>query len=329
MVGDPVAVCLCIGLGRLGGFHRGRRERTDRKDADLFEMSIEELMDVRIDTVYGASKHAESLAEAPASVTIITAEEIRRYGYRTLAEALQSAPGFYINYDRNYHYVGTRGFRRPGDYDTRILLLIDGHRVNESVGDAPPFGTQFPLDLDLIERIEIIRGPGSSLYGSNALLGVVNVITRRGESVKGLEVSGQTGSFDTHKGRITYGGLLQNNLDLLLSASVYDSGGPELYYREYDTPETNNGLVDNDDDQFDNLVAHASWGDFSLLLAHTGREKGIPTGAWDTVFGDPRTRAWDDTTLMGLTYAHAPVRTVRRQCPRGLQPHRLRRAIRV
>ena len=268
-------------------------------------MSIEELMDVRIDTVYGASKRTQSLAEAPASVTVVTAEEIRRYGYRTLADILRSAPGFYINYDRTYHFIGTRGFRRPGDYDSRILLLIDGHRVNENVGDSPMLGTQFPLDVDLIEKVEIIRGPGSSLYGSNAVLAVVNVMTRRGASVQGLELSGQTGSFDTRKGRITYGNRLQNDVELLLSASTYNSDGPELYFEEFDTPDTYDGRVRNDDDQFDNLVAHVSWGDFSLLLAHTGREKGIPTGAWDTVFGDPRTRVWDDTTLVGLTYARA------------------------
>jgi len=272
---------------------------------DLFEMSLEELMDVPIDTVYGASKHVERVADAPASVTIITAEEIRLYGYRTLADILRSAPGFYVNYDRNYHYVGTRGFRRPGDYDTRILLLVDGHRINENVGDAPTLGTQFVLDVDLIEKVEIIRGPGSSLYGSNAVLAVVNVVTKRGGHVKGLEVSGRTGSFDTQKGRITYGQLFENKLDLLLSASMYNSDGPTLYYQEFDAPETNFGTVRNDDDQFDNLVAHASWGDFSLLLAHTGRQKGIPTSAWDTVFGDRRTRTWDDSTLVGLTYAHA------------------------
>lgn len=274
-------------------------------EEDLFAMSIEELMDVRVDTVYGASKHLQTLAEAPASVTIITAEEIRRYGYRTLAEILRSAPGFYINYDRNYNYMGTRGFRRPGDYDTRILLLIDGHRVNNNVGDAPTFGTDFLLDTDLIEKVEIIRGPGSALYGSNAVLGVVNVITRRGGDVKGLELSGQTGSFDTQKARITYGDRFDKGVELLLSASTYNSDGPELYFREFDNPETSNGRVNNDDDQFDNLVAHLSWGDLSFLLAHTGREKGIPTAAWETVFGDRRTRVWDDSTVMGLTWTHA------------------------
>jgi iron complex outermembrane receptor protein len=271
----------------------------------FFDMSIEELMDVRIDTVYGASKRTQSLAEAPASVTVVTAEEIRRYGYRTLAEILRSAPGFYVNYDRTYHYVGTRGFRRPGDYDSRILLLIDGHRVNENVGDSPLFGVQFPLDIDLIEKVEIIRGPGSSLYGSNAVLAVINVVTKQGGSVQGLELSGKTGSFDTQTGRVTYGHRFQNELDLLLSASAYDSEGPELYFQDFDSPETHNGLAANDDGQFDNLVARASWGDFSLLLTHTGSEKGIPTGAWDTVFGDPRTRVWDDTTLVGLTFDRA------------------------
>ncbi|MBP7052373.1 MAG: TonB-dependent receptor [Phycisphaerae bacterium] len=274
-------------------------------DANLYDMSIEELMDVRVDTVFGASKRVETLAEAPASVTIITAEEIRRYGYRTLAEILRGAPGFYINYDRNYNFVGTRGFRRPGDYDTRILLLIDGHRANNNVGDAPTFGTELAVDVDLIEKVEVIRGPGSALYGSNAVLAVVNVITKRGEGVKGLELSGQTGSFDTQKARITYGERLDQGIDVLLSASTYNSDGPELYYREFDSPETRNGLVDNDDDQFDNLVARISWGDLSFLLAHTSREKGIPTAAWDTVFGDPRTRTWDCSTIAGLTWSHA------------------------
>ncbi len=273
--------------------------------ADLFDLSIEDLMDVRVDTVYGASKHVETVAKAPASVTIITAEEIRRYGWRTLAEILRSAPGLYGNYDRSYSYMGIRGFRRPGDYDTRILLLIDGHRINNNVGDAPTFGTDFLLDTDLIERVEIIRGPGSALYGSNAVLAVINVITKRGRDVNGLELAGQTGSFDTQKARVTYGDRFDRGIELLLSASTYNSDGPELYYQEFDSPETCDGRVYNDDDQFDNLVAHVSWGDLSFLLAHTGREKGIPTAPWETVFRDRRTRVWDDSTVAGLTWTRA------------------------
>ncbi len=277
---------------------------TPNAHEDLFEMPLEDLMNVSIDTVSTVSKYAQKLREAPASVTVITADEIRLYGYRTLAEILQSVPGFYINYDRDYTYIGMRGFRRPGDYDTRILLLIDGHRVNENVGDQLPSGTQFPLDVDLIDRVEVMRGPWSALYGSNALLAVINVITKRGRDIDGVELSGEGGSADTYKGRVTYGKVLGQDVEVLVSGTAYDSGGQKLYFKEFDAPATNRGWVDNDDDHFKNVMAQASWGDLTLLLTHTGREKGVPTAPWDTVFGDARTRTWDATTLVGLTYSH-------------------------
>jgi iron complex outermembrane receptor protein len=280
---------------------------TSTTDTDLFEMSLEDLMNVRIDSVSTVSKYTQNLREAPASVTIITADEIRRYGYRTLAEILQSAPGFYLNYDRDYHYLGVRGFRRPGDYDTRILLLLDGHRINENVGDQLPSGTQFPLDVDLIDRVEIMRGAWSALYGSNALLAVINVIPKRGRDVRGVELSGEVATADTYQGRVTYGDLLGKKAELLVSGTAYESGGRTLYFQEFDTPATNDGRVDHDGDRFQNVAALASWGDLSLLLAHTGREKEVPTAPWETVFGDPRTHTWDATTLVGLTYSRQVV----------------------
>ncbi|HPC96090.1 MAG TPA: TonB-dependent receptor [Sedimentisphaerales bacterium] len=273
-------------------------------ETSLFDMSLEDLMTVEIDTVYSASKHTQKVSEAPSSVTIISAEEIRKYGYRTLAEVLRSVPGFYINNDRNYDYLGVRGFRRPGDYDTRILLLVDGFRINENIGDSPLFGTQFLLDVDLIERVEVIRGPGSSLYGSNALLAVINVITKNGKALHGLEMSGEVASYDTQKGRLSYGEVFGNGLNLLVSATKGGGDGPELYFQEFDDPATANGLVRNDDSDFHNLLLRASFGDFGLIAAHTAAEKGIPTAPWDAVFGDHRTRTYDDTTLLGLIYEH-------------------------
>ena len=270
---------------------------------ELFDLSLEELMEVDVDTVYSASKYEQKLSEAPSSITIITADEIQRYGYRTLAEALRSVPGFYINYDRNYTYLGVRGFRRPGDYDTRVLLLVDGYRTNENVGDSPLFGTQFPVDIDLIDRIEIIRGPGSSLYGSNALLGVINVITKRGKAFDTLELSGELASAGTHKGRISYGTALSDTSDLLVSGTTYNSDGQRLYYAEFDDPSTANGLVTNDDDRFESLFLKATLGDFCLTAAYVDSEKGIPTAPWDIVFGDRRTRTNDETALIGLTYS--------------------------
>ncbi len=280
----------------------------------LYDLSLEELMDIPVDTVYGASKRMQKASEAPSSVTVVTADEIRKYGYRTVAEALRSVPGLYINYDRSFHYLGVRGFRWPGDFNGRILLLIDGHRVNENTTDAHVFGTEFILDVDLIDRLEIIRGPGSSLYGSNALLAVVNVITKTGKDIGGLEVSGALGSFDATKGRVTYGDTLGDDVEVLISGTSYDSDGPELYIPEFDDPATNNGLVRNDDDRFESLVANVQYGDLSLLLLHTEREKGIPLAPWNTVFGDSRARRWTEATVAALTYARDLSETWRFEC---------------
>src|ERR1017187_9837253 len=169
---------------------------------DLTEASLEQLGNIQ---VYSASMHLQSSGDAPSSVTVITAAEIREHGYRTLADILRTVRSFYVTYDRNYSSIGVRGFARPGDYNTRVLLLVDGHRLNDDIYDEAMIGTEFPIDIEMIQRIEIIRGPASSLYGSNALFAVINVITRRAQDVDGLELSAGAGSFNTYKGRISYG----------------------------------------------------------------------------------------------------------------------------
>ena len=137
--------------------------------------------------VYSASKSVQSVSDAPASVTVVTADEIQKYGYRTLADILRDVRGFYVTYDRDYSYVGVRGFGRLGDWNSHILLLVDGHRINDNVLGQAMIGTEFPVDVDLIERVEIVRGPSSSLYGAEAFLAVINVITRKAPGLKGLE----------------------------------------------------------------------------------------------------------------------------------------------
>jgi outer membrane receptor for ferrienterochelin and colicins len=151
----------------------------------LLDDSLEDLMSIKIDSVYGASGFTQKVTEAPASVTIITSDEIQKHGYRTLADILRNVRGFYVSYDRNYSYVGVRGFGLPGEYNNSITLLIDGHRVNDNIFDSALIGTEFPIDVDLIDRVEVIRGPNSSLYVASAFLGVINIITKRGRICKG------------------------------------------------------------------------------------------------------------------------------------------------
>src|SRR5437867_11878528 len=137
---------------------------------------------MEVPNVENACNYRQKASDAPASATIITADDVKKYGYRTLADILQSVRGFQVSYDRNYSFLGVRGFNR-GDFNSRILLLVDGHRINNSLSDSGFIGTEFILDTDLIERVEVSRGPGSSLYGNNAFFGVINVITRKGRDL--------------------------------------------------------------------------------------------------------------------------------------------------
>ena len=257
-----------------------------------------------IPIVYGAAKYDQKVNEAPAAVIIITAEQIRAYGYRTFAQILDSVPGLFTNTDRNYSYIGFRGFNRPGDYTSRVLLLIDNHRLNDAIYDQGGAGTETPIDVDLIDRVEIIKGPGSSLYGTNAFFGVVNVITKRGRDIKGAEVSGEASSFNTYRSRLTYGNKFSNGVEMLLSGSLSDSEGyRELFYPAFAS--TNNGIAKNADR--DNLYYYSgkvSYADFTILGGHQWRKKNVPTAAFGAVFNDNRDNTVDERTYLDLVYQH-------------------------
>jgi iron complex outermembrane receptor protein len=272
----------------------------ENKSTPLTELTIEKLLDIE---VYSASKFAQKTTEAPASVTIVTANDIKRYGYRTLADILRSVRGMFVTYDRNYSYLGVRGFNRPGDYNARVLLLLDGYRLNDTVYDTATIGQELPLDMDLIDRVEVVRGPGSSLYGSNAVFGVVNVITKRGRDVGGAEVSGEAGSFNSVKGRATYGQQWDNGAELMLSVTNFDSAGQNLYFPEFDDPASNNGIAhDKDQEQAKRFFAKIAHGGLSLTGVLSERIKEVPTALAETVFNDPRTETTDSETVLDLAY---------------------------
>jgi iron complex outermembrane receptor protein len=272
----------------------------------LTQKSLEELMNIEVESVYSASKYSQKVTEAPSSVSIVTAEEIQRHGYRTLAEILGSVRGFYVSNDRNYTSVGVRGFAPAGDYNTRILLLIDGHRINDNIYEQGLLGRELPVEVDLIERVEIVRGPSSSLYGTSAFFAVVNVITKRGRNLNGFEASTEVGSFGTYKARLSYGRKLSERSEVLLSGSYYDSAGQRrLYVKEFDAPGTNNGIAENaDDEKTASFFANVSLNDFTLHGIYGSREKGVPTGSFGTVYNDRRTRTTDRRGYLDLQYDH-------------------------
>lgn len=299
----PVALLLsCLAVaGLASGAQTGALSAT----SPLADLSLEDLMQIETPTVYGASKFEQKTTEAPSSVTVVTAEEIRRFGYRTLADVLQSVHGFYVSYDRSTTFLGTRGINL-GDFNSRVLVLVDGHRINNNLTDGAAIGTDFIVDVDLIDRVEIVRGPGSVLYGNNAFFGIVNVITRSGDQLKGAEVAGDYGSFNSYKGRVTYGNSLTNGLQWILSGSVYHSDGAhELYFEEYDTPAQNNGIAENADaDSSVSLYGSVSLHGFTLDGAFLERQKENPTAQYFTTFNDDRLETKDLRAYASLKYEH-------------------------
>lgn len=249
-------------------------------------LSLEQLLNVEVESVFGASKSLQKITEAPAAVTVITAAEVTRFGWRTLADVLRNVRGFYVTNDRSYEYVGTRGFLRPGDYSTRVLLTIDGRRINDNVYDQALIGEDFQIDLSEAERIEIIRGPSSSLYGSSAFFGVINVVTKTAASGQAAEVTFGGGSLGHEEARFRARVTFASGLAISASGGqAGEDGVSQLYYPEYDAAETNFGIADRRDYmRRKNLFARADYRDWTITGSYNVRRRGLPTGAYDVLF---------------------------------------------
>ncbi|MCF8456657.1 MAG: TonB-dependent receptor [Bacteroidales bacterium] len=274
--------------------------QADSLDMDaLFEMSLEELMNKQVIT---AAKYVQTTSEAASSISIITAEDIRNYGYSSLDEILNSLKGFYITNDRNYTYIGNRGFSRPSDYNNRILLLLNGHELNENVYGSALLGSELALNMDYIKQIEIVRGPGSCLYGTGAMLNVINIITKDGGEIDGVDVAATFGSYNKKEVAATYGSKFQNGLDFSVSGLLSQNDGIDFYFEELDAPETNNGISEgNDWDKLGGIFSTLKYKDLTFISSFTRRDKGIPTGAWETDL-DNKTWSRDERLFAEIAY---------------------------
>lgn len=168
-------------------------------DVDLFDMTLEELMDMEVTT---ASKKAEKISDAPAIVTTMSAQQIKSLGVQTLPQLMRYIPGFTVE-DTYWRgpIVTSRGVAMTL-YNDKILMLIDGVPAYEAVT------LEYYLDvvpITAIKRIEIIRGPGSTLYGTNAFSGVINVITKNGDAKNKLQAYVKGGSFNTKGAGFSFG----------------------------------------------------------------------------------------------------------------------------
>jgi len=184
--------------------------------ADLADLSIEELGNIQVTSV---SKHGERLSDAPASIYVITGEEIRRSGATRLPEALRLAPNLEVaQANANTYAVSARGFN--GTTANKLLVLIDGRAVYTPLFSGVFWDAQ-DVPLEDVERIEVISGPGATLWGANAVNGVINVITRRASDTQGGLAYARAGNLERGYGA-RYGGTLG------------DTGSYRLYGRNFD-----------------------------------------------------------------------------------------------
>ena len=266
--------------------------------------TAEDIGFVDIGDVYTAAKHLQSIKEAPASISIVTDEDIKYYGYRTLTDVVNNVRSFYTYSDRSYEYIGVRGFARLGDYGNRVLQLVDGHTMNDNIYGSFFLGHGFGVDLDLVKRIEFIRGPGSSLYGNNAVFGTVNVITKNGKDLNGLYTKLEAGSYDTYSGTVAYGNKFQDKYDLLISASFINSQGQDHYYSEFASAGVSGWARDCDTEKNWKFFVKASMGEVTFLANAGSRDKTVPTAVYGSIFNDDRLTLLDEKMFAELKWNH-------------------------
>jgi len=263
---------------------------------------LDSLLNIEISA---ASKYAQGIHEAPAAVTVITSADIEAHGYRTLEEVMQMVRGFYVSNDRNYSYLGVRGFSRPTDYNDRIVLLLNGHSMNENVFGSAFFGTELGIDLEHVERIEIIRGPGSALYGTNAMFAVINVVTKTGNTLNGGRARVDAGSYGHVGGAAEFGRRENSGLDWSLSGQWADVQGQRLYFPEYDELATNYGFSENDDwDEYFGFVGSAQYKEVAIQGSFSNRTKAVPTGSYETEFDHDNSQTEDRRAFLECKIDH-------------------------
>lgn len=262
-------------------------------------MSLDDLLRVEVQS---ASRYAQPLADSPASVTVIDQEELRRHSYRNLAEALSSVPGVYVSNDRNYSYLGVRGFSRPGDYNSRILLLTDGARRNDALYDQAHIGHEAPIEIDWVKRLEFLSGPASAVYGANALFGIANAVMLDGGDVNGARLSVDAGSGRSRRLGLVAGQRVDSEQDWFFGFAAYGARGNDLYFGEFDDGTRDGWARGLDGEQYQKAYGKLRLGNWRLTGNLSSRDKNLPNAPFLTAFGEPGTRTLDQHALIELAY---------------------------
>ncbi|PLX17482.1 MAG: hypothetical protein C0599_13495 [Salinivirgaceae bacterium] len=225
---------------------------------EYYKMSLEELMNVK---VVSASKTEQDIGFAPADMMVITHQQIIERGYKDLKDVFRDLPGFDISENLEGE-VRTLVISRGILGNNKILVLRDGEKLNSSSGERFIYGNNVPLYN--IERIEIIYGPSSSMYGADAYAGIVNMITKDADKIDGVEVNLNGGVPNTIDGSLLYGKKLNDDISLTLGFRGYFTKGFSLsHFDDYDSLGVNINMPTKDY----NLFARANIKDFTIVYS--------------------------------------------------------------
>jgi iron complex outermembrane recepter protein len=192
----------------------GAETNVFKSSTDLKKLSLEELMDLEVSLV---TRTPEKLSESASAAQVVSGEDIRRSGATSIPEALRLAPNLHVAQANSSQWaISARGFNQPGLLANKLLVMIDGRTVYTPLFAGVFWDVQSTL-LEDIDRIEVVSGPGGTLWGGNAVNGVINVVSKSAEETQGLYVSGAVGTFLQDFGGVRYGG----------------SAGTNVFYRVY------------------------------------------------------------------------------------------------
>ena len=204
---------------------------------DYLDMDLEALMNIEVVT---ASKSGEKISDAPATIQVITSEQIKQYGWRDLKDVFRAIPGVDVSYDVQGE-IRTIVIMRGILGNQKLLILQDGQRQNPITGERFVYGNNIPLSF--YKRIEIVYGPASALYGADAYAGVINLITKDGKDIDGIEVNTGYSSTNAFNGDIIFGKEISDDVDVVMGARIYN--GNDFEFHKYYTEAEDYGVVND------------------------------------------------------------------------------------
>ena len=251
--------------------------------------------------VVAASRAIEQVEDAPSSVTLVGERELGAFAPPTIAEAVRGVPGVYLSDDRSYVTLGMRGLGRLGSYGNRILVTYDGQPMNDDWIGSSYVGYDGLTDLGDVERIEVVRGPGSVLYGTNALSGVINVVSRN-DAPPGVSAGVSTNQSGVARARVRGDVKFGKDSGAWASVALARGNGRSFRFPDYlNDPNAPDGVARGVDGfQSGTFRGHAYWKFLSAQWSTHSYEKHLPTAEFDTLFGDGRTMQTDSRSFVEL-----------------------------